>query len=211
MTSAKSIKEAIKEVKSNAKAKFDETIELHINLDLDVTKTDQTIRTTVDLPNGSGKELTVLTITAKNISNADISLLDSDFSQLENSQIKPKADFDILIVEPQVMPKIAKLGATLGPAGVMPNPKNGTVTDDVEKAVADFKKGKVEIRNELSAPVIHTVIGRVSFSEKDLEENFTEIIETLKKNKPAKAKPNWIKGMFISSSMGKSVQVEFSQ
>ncbi len=204
---AKSAAEAVKEVKQNAKASFDETVEVHINLNLDITKADQNIRTTVTLPNGTGKEIKVATISAGKVSKADLQLTESDISKLEKGQIKPKTDFDVLIVEPKFMPKLAKLGPVLGPAGVMPNPKTGTVTEDVESAVESFKKGKVEIRNEQGAPVIHLVIGKVSFTEKQLEENLTTVLNALKQGKPSKAKPGWIKSCFITSTMGQAIKV----
>src|SRR3989344_4919210 len=204
---AKSVSEAVKEVKQNAKASFDETVEVHINLNLDITKADQNIRTTVELPHGTGKEIKIATMSTGKISKSDLQLTESDIPKLEKGQIKPKVDFDILIVEPKFMPKLAKLGPVLGPAGVMPNPKTGTVTEDVAKAVESFKKGKVELRNEQTSPTIHTIIGKVSYSEKQLEENLQEVLNALKQNKPAKAKPDWIKNCYITSTMGNSVRV----
>lgn len=206
----KSTTEAIKEVKENAKASFDETIEVHINLNLDVKKADQNIRTTVNLPHGTGKEIKVATMSAGKISKSDLQLTESDVSKLESGQIKPKIDFDVLIVEPKFMAKLAKLGAILGPAGVMPNPKTGTVTDDVEKAVESFKKGKVELRNEQNFPIIHAIIGKVSYTEKQLEENLMEVLNALKQSKPSKAKPDWMRNCYLTSTMGKAVQVDLS-
>ena len=131
-------------------------------------------------------------------------------TKIEKGKIKPKTDFDVLIVEPSAMGKFGKLGPILGPAGVMPNPKTGTVTDNVAEAVEQFKKGKVELRNEITAPILHTLIGKVSFEEKQLTENFMEVWSTLKSNKPQKAKPEWIKNCFISSSMGSSIEVDIN-
>ena len=207
---AKPISEAVKEVKEGAKASFDETVEVHINLNLDAKKGDQNIRTTVDLPHGTGKEIKVATMSSDKVSKADLQLTESDISKIEKGQIKPKADFDVLIVEPKFMSKLAKLGAILGPAGVMPNPKTGTVTEDVAKAVEAFKKGKVEVRSEQEFPMIHAIIGKVSYSEKQLEENLQAILDALKQSKPSKAKPDWIKSCYITSTMGKSVQVDVS-
>jgi len=206
----KPISEAIKEVKAGAKAKFDETVEVHFNLNLDVTQSDQQLRTTTTLPHGTGKAVRVAVLAAKDVPAADLNLSEADISKLEKNQISAGKDFDVLIVEPSFMAKIAKLGPILGPAGVMPNPKTGTVTDDAAGAAASFKKGKVELRNEPNAPLIHMAIGKISFDDKKLVENFNEILSALKSAKPVKAKPDWIKGSFVSSTMGKSVQVDLS-
>src|SRR3972149_9464555 len=201
----KPIAEAVKEVKAGAKAKFDETSEVHFNLNLDVAQSDQQVRTTVVLPHGTGKETKVAVLSAKKVPAADLNLTESDVSKLEKGTIAPGKDFDVLIVEPSFMAKLAKLGPVLGPAGVMPNPKTGTVTADVASAVKSFKKGKIELRTEPNFPILHTAIGKLSFDDKKLVENFEEVYSALKSAKPQKAKPEWIKNCFVSSSMGKSV------
>ena len=206
----KPLAEAIKEVKAKAPAKFDESIEVHFNLEIDPTQADQTVRVTTNLPHGTGKEIKVAVMSDKKIPGADLQLTDEDLPKIEKGKIKPKNDFDVLIVEPSAMGKFGKLGPILGPAGVMPNPKTGTVTDNVAEAVEQFKKGKVELRNEITAPILHTLIGKVSFEEKQLTENFMEVWSTLKSNKPQKAKPEWIKNCFISSSMGSSIEVDIN-
>lgn len=206
----KTLAEAIKEVKQLATANFDETIEVHINLTTDVRQADQQLRTTVSLPHGTGKETKVAVLAGTEVKDADINLSESDIAKLEKGEIAPGKDFDVLIVEPQYMAKLGKLGPILGPAGVMPNPKTGTVTNEVEKAVSQFKKGKIEIKNEPNAPIVHTIIGKASFEDKQLIENFNEIWSTLKSNKPQKAKPNWIKNIFIASTMGDSVEVDIN-
>lgn len=200
--------DAISEVKNTARKSFDESVEIHINFELDVKQADQQIRTTVDLPHGTGKDLKVAVFASKEIKEADINLTEEDITKLQKGAIAPGKDFDVLIAEPKFMANIAKLGPVLGPAGMMPNPKTGTVTDDVEKAVASFKKGKVELRTEQTAPIMHLLIGKISFDDKKLTENFTEIMNTLKSNKPQKAKPDWITSVFVCSSMGKSVLVD---
>ncbi len=201
------INEAITKVKESDKAKFDATIEVHINLDLD-KKIEQNVRFTTTLPHGTGKTKRVAVLASKKISNADLELTESDIEKLEKSQIRPKVDFDVLVAEPKFMSKLAKAARILGPAGVMPNPKTGTVAEDVEKAVEQIKKGKIEVRTEPTAPNIHTIIGKKSFSDDKLAENYNEIISSIKSNKPQKAKPEFIKSIFISSSMGKSFQVD---
>lgn len=204
------LKEAIKHVKDNSRGTFDESIEVHINFNLDVKKADQQVRTTTSLPHGTGKETKVAVMAAKEIKDADINLAEKDISKLEKGEISAGKDFDVLIVEPSYMPKIAKLGPILGPSGVMPNPKNGTIAEDAEQAVKQFKQGKIELRTEQLAPIMHLIIGKVSFDNKDLEENFMEVYKTIKSAKPQKAKPNWIRNIFLSSSMGKSVMVDLS-
>ncbi|MBW6441836.1 50S ribosomal protein L1 [Patescibacteria group bacterium] len=200
-----SIEEAVKKVKSDSRAKFDASVELHINLDLDPSK--QSIRFPVNLPHGTGKTKKVAVLSSGKIKEADMLLNEEDLPKIEKGDIKPGVDFDILITEPRFMPVLAKYAKILGPAGVMPNPKNGTVSEDVLKAIEQFKKGKVDIKTEKLAPLIHTIIGKVSFEEKALTENFNEVLTNLKQNKPAKASPIWIKSIFLTSSMGPSVKV----
>ncbi len=199
---------AIEYVKENDKAKFDGSIELHLNLNIDIKKTDQNIRFAITLPNGTGKLLKVAVLASKKVANADLELSDQDIEKLEKGTIKPKVDFDVLIAEPRFMAKLAKAARILGPAGVMPNPKNGTVAEDVEKAVEQVKKGKVEIRTEANAPVVHTILGKKSFESKKLVENFEEILQSIRQHKPQKAKPDWIKSAFIASTMGPSAQID---
>ncbi len=201
------IDNAIKQVKTAAKEKFYASVEVHINLDLDTKKNDQQVRYTTTLPHGTGKELKVAVFASTKINNADLELQESDLAKIENGQLRPKVDFDVLISEPRMMSKLAKVAKILGPAGVMPNPKSGTVSEDVAKAVESVKKGKIEIKNE-QAPIIHTIMGKVSFSDDKLKANFEEILNSLRQNRPSKAKPNWIRSVFIKSSMGKAVSVD---
>ena len=170
----KSILEAIKEVKSNSKENFDATVEVHFNLDLDVSK-GQTVRYSITLPHGTGKTKKVAVLASKKIEGADLELSESDIDSIVNGKIKPFVDFDIIVTEPRFMPKLAKAAKTLGPAGLMPNPKTGTVTENIEKAVADIKKGQIEVKTEKEAPLVHTFIGKVSFKDEDLMANFIRI------------------------------------
>jgi large subunit ribosomal protein L1 len=201
------IGEAIKKLKAGRKAKFDATVELHINLDIDPTK--QNVRFQANLPHGTGKTKKVAVLSSKKFANADISLSETDLPKIESGELKPKVDFEVLVTEPKYMPMLAKYAKILGPAGVMPNPKNGTVADDIEKALEQIKKGKVDIKTEKDAPLIHTIIGKISFDDKALEENLMEVINILKQNKPPKTNPIWIKSIYIASSMGPSVKVAF--
>jgi len=199
------ITEAINKLKSGPKPKFDSTVELHINLDIDPLK--QTVRFPVNLPYGTGKNKKVAVLSSRKVTNADLVLTESDLTKIESGELKPKIDFEVFITEPKFMPIIAKYAKILGPAGVMPNPKNGTVVEDIEKSVELVKKGKVDIKNEKDFPIIHTSIGKISFENKALEENFKEVINTLKQNKPAKTNPVWIKSVYLATSMGPSVKV----
>ncbi len=145
---------------------------------------------------------------SKKIKGADLELTEDDLIKIEKSEIRPKVDFDVLVAEPKYMPKLAKVARILGPAGVMPSPKSGTVTDDIEKAVHSLKQGKIELRNEANAPIVHVMFGKVSFEDNKLTENFNEILSTLKSNRPQKVRPEtYIASCFISTTMGPSVKV----
>ncbi len=200
------IEEAISRVKGQ-KAKFDATVEVHINL-LKDKKQEMNVRYTTTLPQGTGKTKKVAVLASKKVPNADIELMEEDLEKIEKGKLRPKVDFDVFISEPRFMPKIAKVARILGPVGMMPNPKTGTVTEDVEEAVNQVKKGKIEVRTEKDVPVIHTIIGKRSFTKEQLAENYKELMASLKQNRPAKAPVNWIKSVFLCTTMGKSVQVD---
>jgi len=200
------ITEAIDYVKKNDKARFDSSIEVHIDCALDKSK-QETIRFSLTLPHGTGKTKKIAVMASNKIAGADLELLEGDIEKIEKGVIKPKIDFEVLIVEPRYMPKLAKVARILGPAGLMPSPKNGTVTEDVTKAVEQFKKGRLEVKTEANGSVIHTIIGKKSFTTKALEENYQELISALKANKPAKAEDTWIKTIYISATMSPSAQV----
>jgi len=200
------IEEAIKKLKSETKSKFDSTVEVHINLEIDPIK--QAIRFPLVLPHGTGKTKKIAVISSQKVKEADITLTVDDLPEIEQGKLKPNVDFDVLISEPKYMPKLAKYAKILGPAGVMPNPKNGTVTEEISKAIEQFKKGKIDVKTEKTAPIIHVSIGKVSFDEKSLAENYTELLNGLKQSKPAKTTPSWIKSIFITSTMGPSIRVK---
>ncbi len=201
-----SISDAVKKVKEESKSKFDASVELHINLDIDPTK--HNVRFPVSLPYGTGKSKKIAVLTSEKVEGVELLLSEADLPKIEQGKIKPNIDFEVLITEPRFMPSLAKYAKILGPAGVMPNPKNGTVTDNIAKAIEEIKKGKVDVKTEKLAPLIHTIIGKVSFEEKALEGNFKEIMSILAQNKPPKVPPLWIKSAYITSSMGPSVKVE---
>ncbi len=203
------IKTAIDLIKEVCKCKFDSTIEAHFNLSIDEKKQDQLVRTSTTLPHGTGKTIKVAVFASGKIANADLELTEADLSKIESGEIKPKIDFDIIVSEPKNMPKLAKVAKILGPMGMMPNPKNGTVTDDIAKTVNQIKKGKINIKNEQNAPIVHTVVGKKSFETQKLVENFDEIVSALKQAKPQKVKlEGYIKSCFISSTMSPAIKVK---
>jgi len=205
----KSLLEAIQEVKTNSKEAFNATVEVHVNLETDIKK-GHTVRYSTPLPFGTGKTKKVAVLASKKISNADIELTEDDIEKIVKGTLKPKVDFDVIVTEPRYMAKLAKAARVLGPAGVMPNPKTGTVTEEIEKAVTEIKKGQIEVKTEKDAPLVHTIIGKVSFKDEELVENFKTFYASLKQNKPQKTKPDWIKNIFLVSSMGKSVEVDIA-
>ena len=203
--------EAIQLVKDNATAKFDETIEAHIRLGIDPKYTDQQLRTTVALPKGTGQKVRIAVI-AKGEKVAEASKSGADLAGEEDliEKInKGEMNFDLLISTPDMMPKVAKLGRVLGPRGLMPNPKAGTVTTDLNGAIQEFKAGKLEFRAD-QAGIVHVRFGKASFSAEDLLENLKVLFETIDKNKPSGAKGRYWKSFYITSTMGASVEVDFA-
>ena len=203
--------EAIQLVKDNATAKFDETIEAHIRLGIDPKYTDQQLRTTVALPKGTGQKVRIAVI-AKGEKVAEASQSGADLAGEEDliEKInKGEMNFDLLISTPDMMPKVAKLGRVLGPRGLMPNPKAGTVTTDLKGAIQEFKAGKLEFRAD-KAGIVHVRFGKASFSAEDLLENLKVLFETIDKNKPSGAKGRYWKSFYITSTMGASVEVDFA-
>ena len=210
-TKAFKIEEAIKLIKDRSKTKFVESIDMSLNLNMDKSKTDQTLRTTVDLPHGNGKKIDIAVICSndkiEDAKASGASKVGSD--DLVESINNGKIDFDILVCTPDMMSKVGKLGKVLGPKGLMPNPKFGTVSSDVKKAVEDIKKGKVEIRCDKDGN-LSLSIGRANFDENKLIENYKSVLEVVEKEKPSGSKGNFINSSFITSSMGPSTKVELS-
>ena len=205
-----SIDEALELIKKNAKAKFDESVEVHIRLGIDVKKGDQQIRGTIILPYGSGKTKKIAVFTEKEDEIKEIKKLGMDLVGGEDliEQIKQtgKCDFDVAIATPEIMKNLAKIARILGPKGLMPNPKTETVTTNIKKTIEELQRGKVTFKNDDSGN-IHQNIGKVSWSIEKLKENFEAFLEIIKKSKPTKSKGIYIKNIVLCSTMGKSVRV----
>lgn len=204
-----SVEEAIALAKKTSHVKFDATVELHVNLGVDPRHADQNIRDTVGLPAGTGKTVKIAVLTddaaAAIKAGADVAGVDEVLQDLDKGII----GFDILISTPALMAKLGKYARTLGPRGLMPNPKSGTVTTDVAKAVAEAKAGRVEYRVDTTG-IVHLGIGKVSFSEADLMQNVNAVLASIKANKPSSVKGNYFKAAHVTTSMGPSVAVDLT-
>jgi len=201
--------EALKLLKENAFAKFDETVEVAVKLGVDPRQSDQNVRSTVVLPHGSGKVVRVLVFTkgekAKEALDSGADFVGAE--ELVQKILEGWLDFDVAIATPDVMSLLGKLGKILGPRGLMPNPKTGTVTFDLVKAIKEYKAGKIEFRVDKGANV-HAPIGKVSFTENSLMENFHAFIDALNKAKPPAAKGQYMKKVFLSSTMGPGIRLD---
>ena len=201
--------EALDLVLKTAKANFDETIELHVRLGVDPRHADQQVRGAVVLPNGTGKTVKVL-VFAKGAKADEAKAAGADFVGAEELVQKIQSenwfDYDVVVATPDMMGVVGRIGRVLGPKGLMPNPKSGTVTFDVTKAIEDIKAGKVEYRVDKTA-IVHCPIGKKSFGVEKLKENFTTLMEALIKSKPAAAKGQYVKSVSVSSTMGPGAKI----
>ena len=204
------IKDAVKLAKETSVTKFDSTIDVALKLNIDTKKADQMLRGSLVLPNGSGKSKKILVLAKGEQANI-AKELGADYVGDKDLIDKIKAenwfDFDIVVATPEMMPEVGKIGNILGPRGLMPNPKTGTVTTKVENVINDIKKGMVEYRAD-SYGNIHAVIGKASFDEKALEENLRYVVSTISKTKPTSVKGTFIQGISISSTMGPGIKVD---
>ena len=202
------IEDAVKVIKEKAKAKFVESFDISFLLAVDKSKPDSVLRTTVDLPNGNGKKIKIAVICPNDkieeakSAGADIAGSEDLIETINSGKI----DFDVLVSTPDMMSKVGKLGKVLGPKGIMPNPKYGTVSPNIKKAVSDIKKGKVEIRCDKDGN-LNLSIGRVNFEDKKIIENFKSVYDTIEKEKPTVLKGNYIKSIFVTNTMGPSVKL----
>ncbi len=203
------VNEALEVLEKMPKTKFDETVELHVKLGVDSKHADQQVRGTVVLPNGTGKSQKVL-VFAKGDKAKEAEAAGADYVGAE--ELVPKIekenwfDYDVIVATPDMMGVIGRLGKVLGPKGLMPNPKSGTVTMDVTKAISEIKSGKVEYRLD-KTNIIHLGIGKVSFGAEKLAENYNTILEAIIKAKPAAAKGQYIKSVALTTTMGPSVRI----
>lgn len=204
------IAEAIKKVKESSYASFDASVDTHINLGLEVGDQEHQLRTLVTLPHGTGKTVRVLVFAepalAKKAKEAGADKVGDEktIEEIANGNVP---SFDAIVATPSFMPKIAKVGRVLGPKGLMPTPKTGTVTDDPAKVVGEIKKGKIEIRTE-AQPIVHVSIGKVSFEDKKLIENLKVVITELNRVKPSKVRGEYIKSVSLAPTMGLAVRVD---
>lgn len=204
------IKDAVKLAKETSVTKFDSTIDVALKLNIDTKKADQMLRGSLVLPNGSGKSKKILVLAKGEQANIAKELGADhvgDKDLIDKIKAENWFDFDIIVATPEMMPEVGKIGNILGPRGLMPNPKTGTVTAKVENVINDIKKGMVEYRAD-SYGNIHAVIGKASFDEKALEENLRYVVSTISKTKPTSVKGTFIQGISISSTMGPGIKVD---
>ena len=201
--------EAIQVLKETATAKFVESVELHANLNIDPKYADQQLRTTVTLPHGIGKQVKIAVLTNDEnyaeATKAGADIVGND--ELIENITKGNIDFDLLIATPNMMPKLAKLGRVLGPKGLMPSPKSGTVSSTLTTTLTDFKKGKFEYKTDKTG-IVHVIIGKINFTEQQLIENLQSFYNSIEKNRPSGVKGKYFKSLSICCTMGPSIKLD---
>ena len=205
------ILEGAKLVKDRGNVKFNETLDISVNLEIDPKQSDQIVRGTVNLPHGTGRKIKIA-VFAKDEKAEEAKLAGADYIGSEDLVSKVEGgflDFERVVATPDLMPLVGKVAKILGPKGLMPNPKIGTVTNEIDKCVKDIKAGQVEFKTE-KAGIVHAGIGKVSFSVEQLEANIKAFIDAVKKSKPSGVKGNYIKNIFISSTMGPSLKIKYN-
>jgi len=209
-TKVYTLDEAVKLVKETSVSKFDGSVEIAMRLNLDTRKSDQQLRGAIVLPSGTGKEKKVLVVAkgdnAKAAKEAGADFV-GDVDILEKIEKENWLDFDVMIATPDMMPLLGKLGKVLGPKGLMPNPKTGTVTTDVKKAISDVKKGRVEYRTD-SYGNVHGLVGKVSFTEEQLKDNIKAFVSVILKSKPSVVKGVYVKNVSLSTTMGPGIKLD---
>jgi len=204
------LNEAVSILKESKASKFDESIDIAVNLGVDPKHADQLVRGTVSLPHGTGKEVKVLVVTKDSDKIKTAEDAGADFAGFDEYIDKIKngwTGFDVMVATPDMMPEVGKLGRVLGPRGLMPNPKSGTVTNDIKKAVAEIKAGKVEYRVEKNG-IIHVSVGKLSFDNNQIEENVKACMSAIIKSRPSSVKGTYFKKFSISSTMGPGIKVD---
>lgn len=210
LTKTYSPTEAVELLKKHSYVKFDPTVEVHFKLGLITEKGESSLRTTVILPHGTGREIKILLFAREKVPGVDIVGDESIVSKIESGELKIGRDFQAVVAVPELMPKIARLGKILGPKGMMPNPKNGTVTTDPAKIIKNLKGGQLELKVETNAPLLHTRIGKLSFSTAQLVENLSAVVRALKTAKPSKTKGEYLQSLTLSSTMGPGIKADLS-
>ena len=206
-----SLEEAIAILKETSTTKFVETVELHANLNIDPKYADQQLRTTVTLPNGVGKQLTIAVLTNdenfEEAKTAGANIVGNN--ELIENITQGNIDFDLLVATPNMMPKLAKLGRVLGPKGLMPSPKSGTVTNTLQTTLTEFKKGKFEYKADKTG-VLHVSFGKTDFTNNQLSENLIALYQSIEQNRPSGVKGKYFKSLFICTTMGSSIKLDLN-
>jgi len=207
-----SLSESIKMFKEGSSTKFDSTAELHLNLNIDSKQADQTIRSTIVLPHGTGRSIKIAAVVPEDKVKAamDAGATAAGLEEMIVEFEKGKFKYDVIVATPDVMKQLAKVAKVLGQKGLMPNPKSGTVTSDVEKTIAELTKGRIELRNDKDGN-LHTVFGKASFKQEELENNLTVVLQTIRDSKPSGVKGTFINSITISGTMGPGIKLGMNE